>query len=631
MKINYFFRLVIYTWSVVVLSASCSGNKVWERPDTLYSNSTLTVNGVERQADRTVFHLSIQGQPGNNFRIQSTTYLVGDNGNEYALTGSDGIILDQWIPFSEDVTSFDLYFEPVKGRNRALDLIEPRGWMIYGIHDADKPLTIKPAKEQEPIKDENVFFKKGIGKLSGRFEGTDHPEALEFTGSNAFQEHNMLSCQVASDGSFSLEIPLEYPILSYLWSENSSSPLYFFLTPDGETDIQIDSTGLVHYPVGSRCGKLASWLSNAAPSLSFPVWKVVKEGGDTLKFHNLIAEVARHYDQIQMLADYVSERLGFSGEEVHLLKQKVRIMAASNELVSVTDFQPAPGEEQEDLSDPSLYISMAKLDPEDWTAFVLSNDSYSLSNYYQFLGPMRGLGYDLPKRMAVDSAIFHNAGPSIFLQAAIMNGSGLSNEVKFKNMGLKARPSSTRIDEDGNPQSEYDDWPTVWEERLSALSSPYLKARYQETLDNLLADTEDRYDLPAGEATDIFRRLVDPFRGKWVYVDFWDIGCGPCKMGIESSVALRKKIARMDDLELVFITGDRSTPPQDYEEYVAKYMAGETSYLIPEAESILLRKLFNFNGIPHNELVDPDGRIVCGKILPRLEYPNFLEQLELAK
>ena len=244
---------------------------------------------------------------------------------------------------------------------------------------------------------------------------------------------------------------------------------------------------------------------------------------------------------------------------------------------------------------------------------------------------MRGLGYDLPKRMAVDSAIFHQASPSIFLQAAIMNGSGLSNEVKFKNMGLKARPSSTRIDEDGNPQSEYDDWPTVWEERLSALSSPYLKARYQETLDNLLAETEDRYDLPAGEATDIFRRLVDPFRGKWVYVDFWDIGCGPCKMGIESSVALRKKIARMDDLELVFITGDRSTPPQVYEEYVAKYMAGETSYLIPEAESILLRKLFNFNGIPHNELVDPDGRIVCGKILPRLEYPNFLEQLELAK
>lgn len=624
MKKITFFRQVIYTWAVVILS-SCSGNKVWEQPDTLYSNSALTVNCVERQADRTVLHLSIQGQPGNNFRIQSTTYLAGDNGKEYALTGSEGLILDQWTPFSEEAKSFDLYFEPVKGCEQALDLIEPQGWMIYGIHDADKPLIIRPAKEQGAIKDENEFFKKGTGTLNGRFEGSDHPEVVQYFGNNAFQENHHQACKVTPDGSFSLEIPLEHPILSYLWSDKSARPLYFFLTPDGETTIQIDSAGLVHYLAGSRCGKLASWLSNAAPSLSFPVWKVIKEGGDTLKFHNLIAEVARHYDQIQMLADYVSERLGFSGEEVHLLKQKVRIMAASNELGSVMNFQPTPGEEQEDLSDPSLYISMAKLDPEDWTAFVLSIDSYSLSNYYQFLGPMRGLGYDVPKRMAVDSAIFHKANPSIFLQAAIMNGNGLSQEVKVNKQLLEMHKAN------GNDKPLPFDYHKVWDDRLSALSSPYLKARYQASLDALLAESEDRYDLPAGEATDIFRRLVDPFRGKWVYVDFWDIGCGPCKQGIESSAALRKKIAGMDNLELVFITGDRSTPPQIYKEYIDKYMAEETSYLIPEAESILLRQLFNFNAIPHNELVDPDGRIVRGKNLPRLELPDFLDQLELAK
>ena len=618
----HFFTLVIYTWSVVLLLASCSSNKVWDHPDILYSNSTLTINGVERQADRTVLHLLIQGQPGNNFRIQSTTYLAGDNGKEYALTGSEGIMLDRWTPFSEDVKSFDLYFEPVKGRNRALDLIEPRGWMIYGIHDAAKPLRIKPAKEQEAIKDENVFFKKGHGTLSGRFEGTNHPEALEFAGSNAFQEHNMQACQVAPDGSFSMEIPLEHPILSSVWSNNSSSSIWFFLAPDSHADIQIDSAGLVHFPAGTRCGKLASWLSNAAPSFYFSLSRSISaEERDTLTIGSLFARMGHHYDKMQMLADYVSERQGFSREEVHLLKQKIRIMAAYNELGSVMDFQTAPGEGQEDLADPSLYISMAELDPENWTVFILSNDIYSLSNYYQFLGPMRGLGNDVPKRMAVDSAIFHKAGPSIFLQAAIMNGSGLSQEVKYKNMGMMARL---------NPSGEYDDWPTVWEERLSALSSPYLKARYQASLDALLAESEDRYDLPAGEATDIFRRLVDPFRGKWVYVDFWDIGCGPCKMGIESSVALRKKIAGMDDLQLVFITGDKSTPPQVYEEYVSKNLAGETSYLIPEAERILLWTLFNFNAIPHNELVDPDGRIVRG-ILPRLEYPDFLEQLELVK
>ena len=587
---DHFLSFAICSWAVVILLASCSGNKVWEQPDVLYSNSSLTVNGVERQADRTVLHLSIEGRPGNNFRIQSTTYLAGDNGKEYALTGSEGLTLDQWTPFSEDVKSFDLYFEPVKGREQALDLIEPQGWMIYGIHDADKPLRIRPAKEQGAIKDENVFFKKGTGTLSGRFEGSNLPEVIQYFGNNAFQENHHQACKVTPDGNFSLEIPLEHPILSYLWSDKSSRPLYFFLTPDGETDIQIDSSGLVHYPADSRCGKLASWLSNAAPSFNSP-----------------------QDSTILLLADYVGERQGFSNEETHLLKQNIRIIAAARELLSMSE------------TDPSLYISMAKLDPEDWTAFIISNEISSLSNYYQFLGPMRGISNDTRKMMAVDSAVFKKPGPSIFLQAAIMNGRGLSQEVKANKQLLEMYKAK------GNDQLLPFDYNKVWDERLSALSSPYLKARYQATLDELLAESDNRYDLPTGEATDIFRRMVDPFRGKWVYVDFWDIGCAPCKQGIESSVALRKKIAGMDNLELVFITGDRSTPTQVYKEYVAKYMAEETSYLIPEAESILLRQLFNFNAIPHNELVDPDGRIVRGKNLPRLGSPDFLDQLELVK
>ena len=587
---HHHFSFVICTWAVVILLASCTGNKVWERPDILYSNSSLIVNGVERQADRTILHLSIQGKPDNNFRIQSTTYLAGDNGKEYALTGSEGLILDQWTPFSEEVKSFDLYFEPVKGREQALDLIEPQGWMIYGIHDADKPLKIRPAKEQGAIKDENEFFKKGTGTLSGRFEGSNLPEVVQYFGNNAFQENHHQACKVTPDGSFSLEIPLEHPILSYLWSDKSSKPLYFFLTPDGETDIQIDSYGLVHYPAGSRCGKLASWLSNAAPRFNSP-----------------------QDSTILLLADYVGERQGFSNEETHLLKQNIRIMAAARELLSVSE------------TDPSLYISMAKLDPEDWTAFIISNEISSLSNYYQFLGPMRGIRNDTQKMMAVDSAVFKKPGPSIFLQAAIMNGRGLSEEVKINKQLLEMSKAN------GNDQPLPFDYNKVWDDRLSVLSSPYLKARYQATLDELLAESDNRYDLPTGEATDIFRRMVDPFRGKWVYVDFWDIGCAPCKQGIESSVDLRKKIAGIDNLELVFITGDRSTPPQVYKEYVDKYMAEETSYLIPEAESILLRQLFNFNAIPHNELVDPDGRIVCGKNLPRLGSTEFLGQLELAK
>ena len=277
-----------------------------------------------------------------------------------------------------------------------------------------------------------------------------------------------------------------------------------------------------------------------------------------------------------------------------------------------------------DLADPSLYVSMAQLDPGDWTAFMLNNDIFFLSNRYEYSELLNNR--EVPEMVGVDSALFHRAGPSIFLQAALMNGRMLSQEVKGERTTTKVW-----IGDDGTLQWKQIDYQKVWDERLAALTSPYLKARYQATLDELLAEKEDRYTLPSGEATDIFNALVAPFRGKWVYVEFWSTGCGPCRAGIEASVANRKKLSRQKDLEIVFITGDRSTPEKAYDDYAPKYLAGEVSYRIPEAHYILLTTLFNFNAIPHVELVTPDGRIVRGKTLPGLASPDFLAELDRLK
>jgi thiol-disulfide isomerase/thioredoxin len=231
----------------------------------------------------------------------------------------------------------------------------------------------------------------------------------------------------------------------------------------------------------------------------------------------------------------------------------------------------------------------------------------------------------MPAEMAaVDSALFRQAGPSIFLQAALQNRKTLEQEAE--------RPVANwvRLLADGSFETETVDARKVWDERLSVMSSPYLKARMQATLDELCAEKAKTYTLPDGQATDIFNNLVAPFRGKWVYIDFWSTGCGPCRAGIEASKALRKKIASSPDLELVFITGDRSTPAAAYEKYVAEHLAGEVSYRIPEAQYIQLTTLFGFNGIPHNELVTPDGQIVNGS-LPRLGDDGFLEALEKLK
>lgn len=276
---------------------------------------------------------------------------------------------------------------------------------------------------------------------------------------------------------------------------------------------------------------------------------------------------------------------------------------------------------EKELADPAMYISMARLDPTDWTAFSINEDLFFLSNRYCYSG-LGSIYNNTPRMIAADSAVFHQSEPSIFLQAALMNQGQLSSEIKIRRALLEWYEANKK-----EPDSSVDDYQKRWDARLSALSSPYLHARYQATLDKLLAEQAGRYDLPEGEVADIFRKLVEPFRGKWVYVDFWATSCGPCRNGIETSADVRKKLAGRDDIELVFITGDRSTPPEAYREYVDENLEGEVSYLLPEAQYILLSGLFNFNGIPHNELLDPDGRIVCGTDLPRLG-PDFIVQIE---
>ena len=289
--------------------------------------------------------------------------------------------------------------------------------------------------------------------------------------------------------------------------------------------------------------------------------------------------------------------------------------------VKVDDYETLADIREKELADPAMYISLPRLDPMDWTAFSINNDIYFLSNRYGY-SELGKIYNNIPRMVAADSAVFHQSEPSIFLQAALMNQGQLSSEIKIRRARLEWYEANHQ-----EPDSSVDDYQELWDARLSALTSPYLHARYQATLEELLAEQAGRYDLPEGEATDIFRKLVEPFRGKWVYIDFWATSCVPCRSGIESSADVRKKLAGRDDIELVFITGDRSSPQEAYREYVDKNLEGEVSYLLPETQYILLSGLFNFTGIPHNELVDPDGRIVCGKDIPRLG-PGFIEQIE---
>ena len=147
-----------------------------------------------------------------------------------------------------------------------------------------------------------------------------------------------------------------------------------------------------------------------------------------------------------------------------------------------------------------------------------------------------------------------------------------------------------------------------------------------------MAEKDLSTPLPADNPmADFIRSLSAKYPGRFLFIDFWGMGCGPCRAAIQQSKDLRAKIAKRDDVKLIFIAGEATAEGSEaYRKYVKEWLAVEDAICVSNQDFRRFEELFKFTGIPHYETITPEGHRVRDDL--QIEgYHNFDGGLQILK
>lgn len=109
-----------------------------------------------------------------------------------------------------------------------------------------------------------------------------------------------------------------------------------------------------------------------------------------------------------------------------------------------------------------------------------------------------------------------------------------------------------------------------------------------------------------------FDKLMKPYKGKVVYIDFWAPWCGPCMREMPYSKELQKELAGKD---IVFLYIGISCSKESWENTIKEKGIEGEHYFANDNDGKLLSEKFNISGIPRYVLVDKDGKVTDDQAL----------------
>lgn len=131
---------------------------------------------------------------------------------------------------------------------------------------------------------------------------------------------------------------------------------------------------------------------------------------------------------------------------------------------------------------------------------------------------------------------------------------------------------------------------------------------------------------PLAEITDgeqLFRKIIEPYKGKVVYLDVWGTWCGPCKDMMQYAGSAKKLFEGKD---VIFLYLCNHSSDKSWKNIIKEYgLTGKIAvhYNLPDEQQKAIEKFLQVRSFPTYILIDKEGNIV-NRDAPRPNRENDL-------
>ena len=136
----------------------------------------------------------------------------------------------------------------------------------------------------------------------------------------------------------------------------------------------------------------------------------------------------------------------------------------------------------------------------------------------------------------------------------------------------------------------------------------YLAIENREFDKLVLKSSDDLANISEGEA--LLKKIVEPFKGKFVLLDIWGTWCGPCKEALSHST---EEYARLKDYDIEFLYLANNSPQDSWENVIKEYnVSGDNvaHYNLPAEQQSAIERHLNVHAWPTYKLFDRDGNLL---------------------